>query len=124
MPFGTAYGRLKKQLMFSIIVKSGDDVCFRCGGKIESSDDMTIEHKSPWMDSDDPRTLFFDLGNVAFSHFSCNVGHARRPNKKYFTPEQKREAKTRLDTELKRRNYTTEKRYARYLRSMANKAEF
>lgn len=78
MPIGTASSRLKKSIMFSLIKSIGLDSCFQCGDKILSEDQMSIEHKIPWLDSEDPRGLFFDLDNIAYSHLSCNIGSARK----------------------------------------------
>ncbi|WMM35529.1 hypothetical protein [Vibrio phage PJN101] len=74
---GTASHQLRKQIMFSYIQHCGDDKCFQCGKQIKSVDDLSIEHKIPWLDSEDPKGLFFDLSNIAFSHLKCNVA-ARR----------------------------------------------
>lgn len=78
MPHGTAQGRLRKNVMFSLIKLCGVDVCFQCGESIDSPDDLSIEHKVPWLDSESPVELFFDLTNIAFSHLKCNAGAARR----------------------------------------------
>lgn len=72
MPHGTASNRLRKALLFKYIVKAEEDACFKCGQRIENIDDLSIEHKTPWLYSDDPSSLFFDLENVAFSHLKCN----------------------------------------------------
>jgi hypothetical protein len=77
MPFGTAGAKLRKTIIFDLIVKCGLDVCFQCGRKIERVEDFSIEHKQPWLDSENPVGMFFDLNNIAFSHLSCNVGAAR-----------------------------------------------
>lgn len=45
MPFGTASARLKKKIMFMLIKKLGEDICYRCGNKIEDVDELSIEHK-------------------------------------------------------------------------------
>lgn len=77
----TASNRLVKDLLFSFVQKEGHK-CFHCGGEI-SREDFSIEHKIPWLDSDDPIGLFFDLDNIAFSHFKCNSGKSRynQPNR-------------------------------------------
>lgn len=74
----TAYGRLKKLLLFSMAKELGRTTCYRCGALITDIKDFTIEHKEPWLDGDDPSGLFFDLSNVAFSHLSCNIADARK----------------------------------------------
>ena len=73
MPHGTAANRLRKLLLFDLAVKSGLGTCFRCDEPIESAKDLSIEHKVPWLDTEDPVGLFFDLNNIAFSHLSCNI---------------------------------------------------
>src|SRR5690348_14699814 len=75
--FGTATSRLKKELLFKYIKKAGDNFCFQCGAEIETVDEMSVEHKVPWLDSEDPTKLFFNLGNIAFSHLSCNIKSRR-----------------------------------------------
>jgi hypothetical protein len=73
----TASGALKKQLMFHLAQKCEMDTCYQCGKRIETSKELSVEHKTPWMDSEDPVGLFFDLDNIAFSHLSCNVSATR-----------------------------------------------
>ena len=76
MPFGTASARLKKQIMFMLIKKLGEDICYRCGTKIESVDELSVEHKKGWLNSENPQELFWDIeNNVAFSHLNCNTAH-------------------------------------------------
>ena len=81
MPFGTANGRLRKSIIFRLLQRLGEDICFQCGGRIESIDTLSIEHKQPWLDSD--TNLFWDMDNIAFSHLSCNskATRARRQEK-------------------------------------------
>lgn len=81
MPQGTASNRLKKTLMFHLLKKLDENYCFQCGAEITHVDDLTIEHKVPWLDSEDPVEAYFNLNNIAFSHFGCNVGAARKPTK-------------------------------------------
>lgn len=83
MPQGTAQNRLRKMILFDILVKSCKATCHQCGNQIYDIDDFSIEHKIPWLDSEDPIKLFFDLDNIAFSHLSCN---ARAGRKKQFGP--------------------------------------
>lgn len=77
IPFGTANGRLRKSIMFALVQECGKDTCYRCGKKIELEKDFTIDHKEDWLHSDDPAGLFFDLGNISFSHRKCNYKHSR-----------------------------------------------
>ena len=78
MPFGTANAKLKKSLLFQFIHQTGRGKCFQCGKLIQDITDLSIDHKEPWLDSDDPVSLFFDLDNIAFSHLSCNSAASRK----------------------------------------------
>jgi hypothetical protein len=80
MNTSTARNRLIKTILHKMAVQLGQDVCHQCGGKIDV-DGFSIEHKTPWLDSESPTELYFDLDNIAFSHQSCNSGAARKPTK-------------------------------------------
>jgi len=64
--------------MFSLAQECGKDTCFRCGQKIESVEEFSIEHKISWLDTS-PH-LFWDLSNIAYSHLSCNRKAGRKPS--------------------------------------------
>lgn len=69
--FSTANGRLRKNILFWLVVETKRDTCFRCSEKITNENDLSIEHKQGWLDKN--TQLFWDLGNIAFSHLSCNI---------------------------------------------------
>lgn len=71
MPFGTACYRLRKLVLYELLRRHAENVCFKCGGKIKSADELSLEHKKPWQGSDP--ALFWEIGNVAFSHARCNI---------------------------------------------------
>ena len=73
MSNGKAQHKLRKMIMFKMIQKLGLDICFQCGKKIDTIEKLSIEHKIPWLDSKNPKELFFNLENIAFSHLKCNV---------------------------------------------------
>ena len=73
----TASNRLKKELLFSLAKRLKINWCYQCGAEIETAKRMTIEHKTPWLDTHDPVGNFFSLDNIAFSHASCNYAAAR-----------------------------------------------
>lgn len=79
-------------------------------------DELSIEHKTPWLDSEDPKALFFDLNNIAFSHLSCNVSAAKHPNKKYASEEEAKVAKSLQNKESYNKHFTPERRRAKYVR--------
>jgi hypothetical protein len=79
MPYGTANGRLRKMILFSLLLKHGENFCYRCGGLIESESDLSVEHKEPWLDVSPD--LFWRIDNIAFSHLVCNISAARKPNR-------------------------------------------
>lgn len=77
MPIGTASNRLRKSIIFMFLKELNKNFCFQCGKEIKSEKELSIEHKIPYLDSQDPKKLFFDLDNIGFSHLNCNIG-ARR----------------------------------------------
>jgi len=79
MSYGKARNMLNKSIMFNLIQKCGQDTCFQCGKKIENVDNLSVEHKTPWLKSGNSVDLFFDLDNIAFSHTSCNYAMAEKP---------------------------------------------
>ena len=58
--------------LFDFVKKLHLDNCFVCGKKIDNIATLSIEHKEPWLHSDNPIELFFSLGNIAFSHRACS----------------------------------------------------
>lgn len=86
MSFGTARAQLQRKVLFDLVQKAEEDICFRCGGKILKLEELSIEHKKNWLDVNPE--LFWDLQNVAFSHQKCNSGNHRNliscpPNKSW-----------------------------------------
>lgn len=75
---GTASAILKKMLMFQMAKELERNYCYQCGAEIETVSEFSVEHKIPWLDSDAPQELFFDLNNIAFSHLNCNIRAARQ----------------------------------------------
>lgn len=73
MPHGTANNRLRKIVLFHLLRKHGENVCFKCSEKIENIDDLSIEHKQPWEGVS--IELFWSMDNIAFSHLRCNRPH-------------------------------------------------
>lgn len=104
---------LLKIYCFLLLLKHGKNICFRCNKEI-NRETFSIEHKIAWLDSSNPKELFFDLNNIAFSHVSCNAA-ASRGNRKYETKEEASYANRRWEREV--RIYNPEKRKAQYLRT-------
>lgn len=117
MDDSTALHKLRKLILFSLVQQTAQDVCFRCQTKIDTVGELSIEHKMPWLDSSNPVSTFFDLNNIAFSHLRCNIADRRRPNKKYFTDDELKAANQSRWRNSKRRNYSSEARRAKYLRT-------
>ena len=90
---GTAANRLRKNILFSLVCRLALNECYQCGEEIISVDDLSIEHKEPWLQADDPVKSFFDLDNIAFSHLSCNVKAGSRPTKIYENEQEKKRAR-------------------------------
>jgi len=76
MPYGTAMARLRKMILFHLIKRLNKDRCFRCGETIKDIDELSVDHKVPWR-KNSPR-LFWDMENIAFSHWQCNTEAADR----------------------------------------------
>ncbi|WP_285374251.1 hypothetical protein [Pseudomonas sp. lyk4-TYG-107] len=118
---GTASNRLVKDVLFKLLSELKHR-CHHCGLEM-SRKDFSIEHKVPWLDSDDPVTLFFDLDNVAFSHIGCNVGARRQTKKAMCGTRSKYTTGCRCDSckaanaAAYRDSYTPEARSARYRRT-------
>jgi hypothetical protein len=69
-PYANCVHKLRKMLLFAVIQRLGQDVCYRCGCKILLLDELSIDHKKPWRGVS--ADLFWDLENIAFSHLRCN----------------------------------------------------
>ena len=84
IPHGTAVSKLRKNIMFFLLCRLNENVCYRCKKAIQTVDEISIEHIKPWegISAD----LFWDLQNIAFSHIACNRPH-RIPGPKIVTPE-------------------------------------
>lgn len=83
VPYGTAMARLRKSILFSLVVELKRNFCHRCGAEIETEAELSIEHKEAWQQHATPREAFYGLWNISFSHLSCNVSAGCRPNKKF-----------------------------------------
>lgn len=106
----TAQGRLVKDLLFKFVQLHHPN-CYHCGGTL-TRETFSIEHKTPWLDSEDPVGLFFNLDNIDFSHHRCNIGAVRKPMKKYASMKEKRAANWASYVEKK--PYCPKRRRARY----------
>jgi hypothetical protein len=109
IPFGTACHRLRKIILFNLVKETNRSICHRCGNRIESAEDLSIDHIEPWLDDEQPIEKFFDYSNIAYSHKDCNTAAARHP-RRYATPEDAREARRKHTREYMRKTYSTEKR--------------
>lgn len=81
IPFGTACHRLRKLVLFSLLKKHNENICFKCGKIIDNVDDLSMEHKKAWLNVS--VDLFWDLDNITYSHSKCNHStNTHNPNKK------------------------------------------
>ncbi len=79
MSFGTASNRLRKMVLFDLLKRHDENVCYRCEEIIDSCDSLSMEHKEAWLNVS--VDLFWDLDNIAFSHMKCNIS-TPKPTKK------------------------------------------
>lgn len=85
MGLGRASHKLLKDILFDFVSKTGHK-CHHCGQQMER-DNFSIEHKTPWLDSESPTEIFFDLENIGYSHLKCNIRAARRKGSSYSKEE-------------------------------------
>lgn len=104
----TAAGRLVKDILYRFVVDTGQNACYHCGLQM-SRETFSIEHKEPWLDSDDPKGLYFDLENIGFSHQSCNSSAARQTRTRV-SPE----TTLQRSRDRRRESYDPAKRNERY----------
>ena len=111
MNVSTANHKLKVDLLFKFVVLAGHK-CHRCGKEL-TRDTFSVDHIQPWLHTDKPLELFFDLDNIAFSHQACNTGARRCNGPRLYDPPT---AAARVK-ESKRRHWTPEKRREHYLKT-------
>jgi hypothetical protein len=51
MPLGIASAKLRKLVRFRLVQSLGEDSCYRCGRKIETVGELSVEHKEPQITS-------------------------------------------------------------------------
>lgn len=113
----TARSRLIQDVMWMLIVKCGNNSCHHCNEPM-SRETFSVEHMEPWLDSEDPVGLYFDLENISFSHQSCNSGAARRPHAyKDVLDKEQRQKKSRKRNYENNFNYNSKTRREQYLRT-------
>jgi len=78
MSTGKAYGILLKKIIYSQACELDRIGCVHCFQRIEFKD-FSIEHLIPWLHSNSPKDLYFEVKNVGFSHLKCNIASARCP---------------------------------------------
>jgi hypothetical protein len=108
MPHGTAFGRLRKIVLFSVLKRHEENICARCSKEIETVEELSIEHLKPWEGIS--VELFWDVDNIAFSHLHCNIKAHRITNRKYFIEHERLTAERQQRAASMRKSYTTEKR--------------
>ena len=122
MNISTAQGKLVKDILWSLIQQTNQTKCFICNKEM-TRETFSIEHKIPWVDSENPKKLFWDLNNISFSHLSCNIASRRKGKLVHGTEVGYSYHKCRCElcrkaaTDYKRKRYTPEKRKEKYLKS-------
>lgn len=109
----TAAHTLRKSLIWNFLERLGETKCFRCQEEMSLSS-FSVDHKIDWLDSTDPLFYFFDISNIAFSHQRCNY-KAGRKRVSSLPDEERKALKKKNNRELKRRQYSKEKRREKYL---------
>jgi len=73
LSISSAYAVLRKSILFNLAGYLDMSNCVRCGLSIGDVKVFSLEHIVPWEGRD--LALFWDLGNIGFSHVRCNVPH-------------------------------------------------
>jgi len=115
MSSGKASNILLKDILWDFIVKTNQNYCCKCNLQMHRLT-FSIEHIQPWLDSENPTDLFFNLNNISFSHLICNIKSARRTNKILDRDKYKEQTKIR-NTLNKKKNYSKEKRKEKYTKT-------
>lgn len=117
----TASHRLVKDLLWNFVETTGQSACCKCGEPM-SRETFSIEHVTPWLDSEDPVGLYFNLGNVSYSHLRCNVDSARKFKSQCGTTSRYRSGCrctecSKANAEAQAKRYTPENRRKTYERT-------
>lgn len=76
MNVSTAMHKLRTKVLFHILKRHDDNICFKCRKKINTFTDLSIEHKKPWLYyPENNNRRFWYMSNIAFSHRKCNRPH-------------------------------------------------
>jgi hypothetical protein len=68
MSIGAATSRLRKNIVWKLLLRTGENRCFVCGDWIKDPEDFAIGHIEEWADDPD---LFWNYDNIAFGHPDC-----------------------------------------------------
>lgn len=124
----TASHRLVKDILWHLIKETNQDTCCKCGEPM-SRETYSVEHLTPWLDSEDPVGLYFNLNNISFSHLSCNSADARKTYAvcgtyaKYSGHNCRCEPCKEAAVIHRAKYYSTEKRQERYAKANRSKYE-
>ena len=110
----TASGRLVKDVLWRLIQQTNQCTCCKCGEPM-SRETFSIEHIVPWLDSEDPVGLYFDLENISFSHLRCNVADSRGSGVQKKYPTVRDRVLARQERRKGTRPYCPERRRQQYL---------
>lgn len=100
MSYGKARHQLNRVIIFDLVKKLNLDTCYRCSNKIDKLEDLSIEHKKAWLNSNNPKELYFDTNNIAFSHMNCNREAADHSNKDYCKEESFRKIMSKVSSKI------------------------
>lgn len=109
----TAHRRLLKDLLFKYVMLAGNK-CLRCNQEL-TKETFSVDHIKPWLNSETPVELYFDLDNIAFSHLNCNT-QEMADRRRLHSPEAKIILKRNKNRERAAKNYTPEARQERYIK--------
>jgi 5-methylcytosine-specific restriction endonuclease McrA len=81
MDVSNALRKLARKMLFVFAEELGRTTCCRCGKRIETFQEMSLDHLENWIGHADAPKVFWDLANVRLAHVRCNVAEAGKRKK-------------------------------------------
>lgn len=101
--------------MWDLLLRTGATACCICGEEMEEGN-YSVEHKIPWLHTEDPLATYMNIENIGYAHHRCNVRLARKKKTGFNQAEyikewrrKRRESKTSEELKTERRE-----KYLRY----------
>lgn len=115
VPYHKAYDKMRNIIFFETFKKSGKNICCRCGNKIETCKEFTLDHVIPWRNKpkEEALKLLVDKDNIKFAHKQCNVNDTQISKSGYWgvTQHPQEQYKSQWQARFKANKKTTSLKY-------------